>query len=311
MHRLICHHLYGSPAPRVRERILPGPARKIPVLYERFQAKSIILPPKGAVRSGFRKINSRFILKTDELADRLRDAAPKRASFTVHQRKILPKLLPLPEGPLNRKVIFGGRREDRLIQCSRKLLHHALLLRLAAVERQTVIAETALAQPVQNDVQRGHFLGHKKDLLPVCESLGNDIGDRLAFARAGRSHEDKTDALSGHTDRVQLTCVRVHDLAVLKIGDPVMVKVPGILIRQLQAGRIAAEGPDDRILKDPVLILQKIPVHNDFQEGKESQIRFLMHSPAAVLYELLYEIKICEDSLLGVKIRKIDPEKGI
>ena len=90
-----------------------------------------------------------------------------------------------------------------------------------------------------------------------------------------------------------------------------MVKVPGILIRQLQTGRIAAEGPDDRILKDPVLILQKIPVHNDFQEGKESQIRFLMHSPAAVLYELLYKIKICEDSLLGVKIRKIDPEKGI
>ena len=90
-----------------------------------------------------------------------------------------------------------------------------------------------------------------------------------------------------------------------------MVKTPGILIRQRKTRQIPAEGPDDRILKNSVLILQKIPIHDDFQEGKEPQIRLLMHLPSIALCKCSHDIKIGDDPCLGIKVRKVDPEMRV
>ena len=96
---------------------------------------------------------------------------------------------------------FGSEVVERLIQFGQK----ETLVRFAAVELETDRAEADAAQAGVHHVESGHLLRDEQDRFPVVHRAGDDVGDRLRLAGAGRSlhHEVAPHADTLDDDRLR------------------------------------------------------------------------------------------------------------
>ena len=86
------------------------------------------------------------------------------------------------------------------------------LVRPAAVELETNRAKTYSAQASVHHAQRGHLLRDEQDGLPVMHRAGDDVGDRLRLARAGRSLHHEIAARADGLDDDRLRGISVDNL---------------------------------------------------------------------------------------------------
>jgi hypothetical protein len=79
------------------------------------------------------------------------------------------------------KVKVGAR-----LQRSVEPLRDQSFVGCAAVEFKTKLLESGCLQPVMDDVERGHFFGDEKHRFAGMGGGGDDVGNCLRFAGAGR-----------------------------------------------------------------------------------------------------------------------------
>ena len=84
-------------------------------------------------------------------------------------------------------VFFAGQ-----IRTSPRFGGSFLLAGIVAVTVQREVAQVPLVESLFHDLQRGGFLAHKQDRLPISQALGNDVGNRLTLACSRRPVENKT-----------------------------------------------------------------------------------------------------------------------
>ena len=82
---------------------------------------------------------------------------------------------------------------------------------LVAVKLQTEFRKTCLAQLFIDDIQGRQLFGNEQHLFSVAETFGNDIGNGLAFAGAGRALQDETLSGFGHLNGFDLAGIRIHN----------------------------------------------------------------------------------------------------
>ena len=105
-----------------------------------------------------------------------------------------------------------GKSRYVLRLCKRKRLFKAAqnirLVRLVRMQFQTKFADPDAVQTLFDDVERRFLLRDKQHFLPVRKSICNDICDRLALARSGRTVQDKARACARERNCRILRAVR-------------------------------------------------------------------------------------------------------
>ena len=88
-------------------------------------------------------------------------------------------------GDLRRRFLLDPRWRfsDGLAQIG----DHVLFVGLVAMQLQTELLQSRLLEFFVHDVQSRQLFGDEQDLLAVAETLGEDVGDRLALAGAWRA----------------------------------------------------------------------------------------------------------------------------
>ena len=88
----------------------------------------------------------------------------------------------------------------------------SLLVGLGIMDQAAQVAEAALAEPGIDHVDRRALLADEEHPLAASHVIGNQVGDRLRFAGAGRSLDDVAGAGPGFLDRRRLRGVGRHDV---------------------------------------------------------------------------------------------------
>ena len=93
-----------------------------------------------------------------------------------------------------------------------EVLEHGLLIRLVAMQFKTHVSQADIGKSTVNNIQRRHFLRHKQNRFTAGHSRSNQVGDRLRFARAGRSLDNKISASFYFLDGQRLRTVSIDDV---------------------------------------------------------------------------------------------------
>ncbi len=86
------------------------------------------------------------------------------------------------------------------------------LSRLGIMDQAAEVAEAALAEPGIDHVDGRPLLADEKHALAAGDIIGDQIGDRLRFAGAGRALDDVAAAGPGLFDRRCLRGIGGHDV---------------------------------------------------------------------------------------------------
>ena len=103
-------------------------------------------------------------------------------------------------------------RLGREVEAAAQLVDDVLLVRLVAVALQAEVPQPVPVEPPLDHLQRRRLLADEEDGLTPGEGLGDDVGDRLALARAGRAVEDQAGPPLRGLDGLVLAAVRVEDV---------------------------------------------------------------------------------------------------
>jgi hypothetical protein len=152
-----------------------------------------------------------------------RDAVPpgqrRRPCRVVRQPGGVLRVQPLGvagQGAAGRAEVVGvggqalGVDGDRVLQCGLHLGAHSCGLGALVVQVEHEGAHADGLEPPRDDVQGRALLGDEQHLLSVGDRAGEQVGDRLRLAGAGRALEDEGAAGGGLGDRAQLRGVGGH-----------------------------------------------------------------------------------------------------
>lgn len=122
-----------------------------------------------------------------------------------------------------------------------------------AMQLEADIFEPDFAEAVSHDIERRHFLRDEKDFLSIVSGAGDDIGDRLRFACAGRPLNDEVAPCPRRFDHLDLRRIGVED--VVKIGRPQdLIELGGIeRQRRFAAEALAEQSAQQRMAQKRVL----------------------------------------------------------
>jgi len=131
------------------------------------------------------------------------------------------------------------------------------------VDQRAQAAEAHVVEPVGDDVQGGALVAHEQHALPARQVVADDVGDRLALARARRAVQDQAGPLLGGLDRRVLAAVGVQDM-VGPLGSSCMIQVavfdePGRVSLYSDAflGELADAGLREPDEADPAAVLTR------------------------------------------------------
>ena len=99
------------------------------------------------------------------------------------------------------------RKKKRLVRLSTLIV--LFFIGFMAMQFQTEFAQSCFIQAVFDDIQGGHFFGDKEDGLAAIQAGGNQVGDGLGLAGAGRSLYHKIFALNRIYQRAVLGTVGI------------------------------------------------------------------------------------------------------
>ena len=180
-----------------------------------------------------------------------------------------------------KRVVVGPRLSGPVfvyLDGRQNVLGHGGFVDVAGVEIEAVIREANGGETLVHGVQGRRFLGAEQHFLSFGQEMGDQIGDGLALARAGRAAQDEAGALVGrgyrrglvgigrqhrqqfarrilvvecvgrNVRRVGLTAVAGDDfqcaaIAVAALSDALQVFIHGHLLKleQAQAGAVAVQ----------------------------------------------------------------------
>src|SRR5262249_21487712 len=66
-----------------------------------------------------------------------------------------------------------------------QFVEDGFFVRLVAMQLQAEITQPALVEPALDHLQRRRLFADEEDRFVCCQELGDDVGNRLALARAG------------------------------------------------------------------------------------------------------------------------------
>ena len=139
------------------------------------------------------------------------------------------------------------------------------LIDLVRMQFERQRAESNLPQAAVDDVQGRHLLGDEQDLLPSRHGGGDDVGDGLRLARAGRPFDHEGPSAGGLRDDHRLGTVGVDDVMEFErlndVVDGVVLADEGSALREA----VAQKGADhlagvDAGFGGPVVGVQ-VPIH--------------------------------------------------
>ena len=99
------------------------------------------------------------------------------------------QLVTQPLKVARRTVPFIDGRYLALVPGGLQLPQDLGLLRFGRVNLEAIVAEPDVAQPPLDHFEGSRLLRDEKNRSLMGEALGDDVGDSLAFARAGRAKE--------------------------------------------------------------------------------------------------------------------------
>ena len=171
-------------------------------------------------------------------------------------------------------VVLLGREGERLVHLFQKFL----LIRLARMQFKAEIADADAVQPLFDYGQRRLLFRHEQHPLVRQKAVGDDIGDGLALARAGRPVQDEGRPRHRLGDGGKLRAVggqRADDLCGGVLVFRLIFK-HGVF--QLQA--VIQQRADDGVFGKGVDVLAHVVPHGVAGEGELRQIDLFAHFPA-------------------------------
>ena len=235
----------------------------------------------------------------------------KRLNRLVNLSRVLVQLLliVLQHGQLLVSLIGHGGFLAPQLQDPIQLIQHTSLVGLMAMKDQTEILQPRGGQAAVYNVQSRHFFRHKQHLFPRGQTLRDDIGNGLALARTGRSLQYKAHAPLSHQNSVLLAGVGIHDLENLqRLFFSIEIKVLQLIGNSADRGSIAADGPDNGVLHDGILVRVQIRVHIDLQKRKQTQANLTRNRPASQGGPALDQIQKQTNVIRIIKLGQSDPK---
>ena len=93
---------------------------------------------------------------------------------------------------------------DKIFIGGLEVLDEFLFVALAVMDITAKLFEPHLFQPVVDHIECGAFFTHKENVLAAGHKIGDQIGDRLALAGAGRPLDNITFSSPAFQDRLRL-----------------------------------------------------------------------------------------------------------
>ena len=185
-----------------------------------------------------------------------------------------------------RRVARLGQGLRARRQRAPELERERLLVGGARVQLQADVAQPGLHQAVVHHRERGHLLGDEQHRLAVVRGGGDQVGDGLRLARAGRALHHQAGAVADLLDDLGLRGVGVDHLddargveqrveAVLGAEERrIGLEAVGEQALQQGVGGERAFGPVRRV---------EVAVHQQLGEGEEAELHAVgVHRPAAL-----------------------------
>ncbi len=167
------------------------------------------------------------------------------------------------EGRPGFRVEFGFGVQGR-----GQLLEHVDLAGLVGVELQQEIAQTNLRKAAMHHLQRGALFRDKEHGFPLAERVGDEVGNGLALAGAGRTLEHKAMPFGGGKDRRQLGRVCAEgrvDLRGMTLRINFLGTVHGLRLGECRGAAIVAhEVLDQRAGAQVLGVVFEVPPHQEF-----------------------------------------------
>ena len=136
-----------------------------------------------------------------------------------------------------------------------------------------------------DDIKRRSFLADEQDPLAPRDRVGNQVGDGLALPGARRALHHERLSAPRRLEATSLCRIRVKDREVgLRRLNLVELSQRGNRVRafgELLDELALRERDDGRMLRDRVLVVEEVPVHDVLLEGEEPQRGVASYRPAA------------------------------
>ena len=150
------------------------------------------------------------------------------------------------------------------------------LVRLVGVDLEAEFADADPVEPLFDDVERRLLFGDEQNALIVLDGVGDDVGDGLALARAGRAvqHEARPRARERHGGILR-TVGRERDEGILRVA-----LVLGRHAHLLPREPFPHQRGDDLIAFERVEMVADVVPHEIALEGEGGKIGVFAHAPA-------------------------------
>ena len=196
--------------------------------------------------------------------------------------------LPLEVAGSGRPMLLGD--EIALAPCGRKLLQHARLLRLGGVDFETVVAKPDAVHALADDFKGCRLLRNEQYRLAMRETVGDGVGDGLAFAGTRRAEQHIVSAALAAT--MAATCDESADSGANRsTGSMIWSMVRAIIKPVTRAavgmGRRIDQVGHDRIALEQVGAVDEVLPHQVFGEGQRRERDLLGDFPALDALDVL------------------------
>ena len=169
-------------------------------------------------------------------------------------------------------LLFLLLQRERVFEAAQNIR----LVCLVGVDLEAELADADPVEPLFDDVERRLLFGDEENALPVLDGVGDDVGDGLALARAGRAvqHEARPRARERHGGILR---------AVGGERDEGVLRVALVLRRH---ARLLPGKPFPHQRRDDLVFLQRVEVvadivpHQIALEGEGGKIGILADVPA-------------------------------
>ena len=181
-------------------------------------------------------------------------------------------------------VVAGDRglRPPHSLEHAAQLGDRLALARLVRVQLEAEVAEAGAGEPALHHLERGLLLGDEQHALAGDQRLGDQVGDRLRLAGAGRALQHERPTVGGGQDRGELARVAVERREQLGQRQRAIER-RGLGKRRLRRERVAGAGRevrDHRRAEQRVAVLGQIGPHRELGEREDAEARLGQDLPA-------------------------------
>ena len=177
------------------------------------------------------------------------------------------------------RVLLRLQRERRV-----QLFEKFRLVQFVGMHFETEIPEPDGIQTFFDDGERRLLFGDEQDALALIETVGDDVRDRLALARSGRTVQDKTFPFGGFRHRGKLRAVRHERHEDIRRSIFVLRLVLKDVALDLQT--IVEKGFDKGIFPVFVDVLADVVPHRKAGKREVCEIHLFRNVPAAHVEDL-------------------------